>query len=94
MATLERAIALSARAHEGQIDKAGAPYIFHPLPMMLSVDSPEARMAADTCAALTSLLHGASSRQAGSAIATRYGGSGAPGHTADGRSVWPPQDAV
>ena len=46
MATLERAIALAARAHEGQVDKAGAPYILHPLRMMLSVDTPEARMAA------------------------------------------------
>ena len=46
MATLERAIALAAQAHEGQIDKAGAPDILHPLRMMLSVDTPEARMAA------------------------------------------------
>lgn len=46
MATLERAIALAAQAHEGQVDKAGAPYILHPLRMMLSVDTPEARMAA------------------------------------------------
>jgi len=46
MATLERAIALAAQAHEGQVDKAGAPYIFHPLRMMLSVDTPEARVAA------------------------------------------------
>ena len=29
-----------------QLDKAGAPYILHPLRMMLSVDTPEARMAA------------------------------------------------
>jgi len=46
MATLERAIALAAQAHEGQVDRAGAPYILHPLRMMLSVDTPEARMAA------------------------------------------------
>jgi (p)ppGpp synthase/HD superfamily hydrolase len=46
MATLERAIALATRAHEGQVDKAGAPYILHPLRMMLAVDTPEARMAA------------------------------------------------
>ncbi len=46
MATLERAIALAAQAHEGQVDKAGAPYILHPLRMMLSVDTPEARVAA------------------------------------------------
>jgi (p)ppGpp synthase/HD superfamily hydrolase len=46
MSTLERAIAIASQAHEGQVDKAGAPYILHPLRMMLSVDTPEARMAA------------------------------------------------
>ena len=46
MATLERAIEIAARAHAGQVDKAGAPYILHPIRMMLSVDSIEARMAA------------------------------------------------
>jgi (p)ppGpp synthase/HD superfamily hydrolase len=30
----------------GAGDKAGAPYILHPLRMMLSVDTPDARMAA------------------------------------------------
>lgn len=44
--TIERAIAIAAMAHEGQVDKAGAPYVFHPLRMMLSVGTPEARMAA------------------------------------------------
>lgn len=44
--TLERAIAIAASAHEGQVDKAGAPYILHPLRMMLAVTTPEARMAA------------------------------------------------
>ena len=46
VATLERAIAIAAMAHEGQVDKAGMPYVLHPLRMMLSVDTPEARMAA------------------------------------------------
>lgn len=46
MATLERAIAIAAMAHEGQVDKAGMPYVLHPLRMMLSVDTPEGRMAA------------------------------------------------
>jgi len=46
MSTLERAIAIASQAHESQVDKAGAPYILHPLRMMLSVDTPEARMAA------------------------------------------------
>ena len=34
MPTLEAAIALAATAHEGQTDKAGAPYIFHLLRVM------------------------------------------------------------
>lgn len=46
MATLERAIAIAAMAHEGQVDKAGMPYVLHPLRMMLSVDTLGARMAA------------------------------------------------
>jgi (p)ppGpp synthase/HD superfamily hydrolase len=46
MATLERAIEIACRAHAGQVDKAGAPYILHPLRMMLAVRSPEERMAA------------------------------------------------
>ena len=29
--TLERAIAIAAAAHEGQVDKGGSPYILHPL---------------------------------------------------------------
>jgi len=46
MSTLERAIALAATAHEGQIDKAGAPYILHVLRVMLRLTTPEERMAA------------------------------------------------
>ncbi len=34
MATLERAIELAAIAHRGQTDKAGRPYILHPLTLM------------------------------------------------------------
>ena len=37
MSTLERAIALAATVHSGQRDKAGAPYILHPLRMMLKM---------------------------------------------------------
>ena len=45
-ATVERAIEIAANAHAGQVDKAGAPYVLHPLRMMLSLDAPEERMAA------------------------------------------------
>ena len=44
--TIERAIEIACRVHAGQVDKAGAPYILHPLRVMLAVRSPEARMAA------------------------------------------------
>ena len=46
MATLERAIAFAALAHQGQRDKADAPYILHPLRMMLRMADDEARMTA------------------------------------------------
>lgn len=34
---LERAIAIATEVHRGQYDKAGAPYILHPLRVMLSL---------------------------------------------------------
>ncbi len=37
MATLDRAIALAAEAHSGQTDKAGEPYLLHPMRVMLRV---------------------------------------------------------
>lgn len=46
MSTLEHAIALAAKAHQGQTDKAGAPYILHPLRMMLRLATLEERMVA------------------------------------------------
>lgn len=46
MATLERAIAIAVKAHAGQVDKAGAPYILHPLRVMLSLTTDEQRMVA------------------------------------------------
>ncbi len=44
MSTLERAIALAAEAHAGQTDKAGAPYILHPLRVMLALETSEERI--------------------------------------------------
>ncbi|CAM4340117.1 GTP pyrophosphokinase [Paenibacillus tarimensis] len=35
MATLAKAIALAASAHEGQTDRGGSPYVFHPIRLML-----------------------------------------------------------
>jgi (p)ppGpp synthase/HD superfamily hydrolase len=46
MSTLERAIALAAKAHEGQVDKADAPYILHPLRMMIRLSTNEERITA------------------------------------------------
>jgi (p)ppGpp synthase/HD superfamily hydrolase len=46
MSTLERAIEIAARSHAGQVDKAGQPYILHPLRLMLAVTAPEERIAA------------------------------------------------
>lgn len=44
--TLEQAICFAAQIHEGQVDKAGAPYILHPLRMMLRLGDPAARRVA------------------------------------------------
>jgi (p)ppGpp synthase/HD superfamily hydrolase len=44
--SLERAIAIAAGAHEGQLDKGGAPYILHPLRVMLKVGTLEERIVA------------------------------------------------
>jgi (p)ppGpp synthase/HD superfamily hydrolase len=52
MSSLERAIAIAAEAHAGQHDKAGAPYVFHPLRMMLRLSSNDERIVAvlhDVC---------------------------------------------
>ncbi|MCY1447311.1 RelA/SpoT family protein [compost metagenome] len=46
MSTLERAIVVAARAHEGQRDKGGAAYILHPLRVMLRVETIEQRIVA------------------------------------------------
>lgn len=46
MPTLEDAIALAVAAHRGQRDKASAPYILHPLRVMLRLEGEAERMAA------------------------------------------------
>ena len=44
--TLEDAVTIAAQAHKGQRDKAGAPYLLHPLRMMLRMESEAAMVAA------------------------------------------------
>lgn len=46
MSTLERAVAIAAEGHAGQVDKAGAPYILHPLRLMLAVGTNDERIVA------------------------------------------------
>ena len=46
MSTLERAIVIAAEAHAGQMDKAGAPYVLHPLRMMLRLSTSDEMIAA------------------------------------------------
>lgn len=46
MADLEEAIRIALEAHRGQKDRAGAPYVLHPLRMMLRVRTDAERMAA------------------------------------------------
>jgi (p)ppGpp synthase/HD superfamily hydrolase len=44
--TLDEAIQVARRAHEGQLDKSGRPYIAHPLRVMGSLRDEHERMAA------------------------------------------------
>jgi (p)ppGpp synthase/HD superfamily hydrolase len=46
MSSLEKAISIAAQAHEGQSDKAGAPYILHPLRVMMKMTTEAERIAA------------------------------------------------
>ena len=45
-AMLEKAIAIAVRAHAGKKDKAGQPYVLHPLRVMLSLETLEERIVA------------------------------------------------
>lgn len=47
--TIERALTVALSAHRGQVDKAGAPYILHPLRLMAQMDTESEQ--------LTALLH-------------------------------------
>ena len=46
MSDLERAIGIAAKAHRERVDKAGQPYIIHPLSLMLRFDDLDAMMVA------------------------------------------------
>lgn len=46
MATIEKALQIAAKAHEGQTDKDGQPYILHPLRVMHRVEGLEAQIIA------------------------------------------------
>jgi len=45
---LNKAIAIAAKAHSGQVDKGGNPYLLHPLRVMMNCESEAAKI----CAAL------------------------------------------
>ena len=46
MPSLEDAVSVAAKAHRGQKDKAGAPYILHPLRLMMQMESEMERIVA------------------------------------------------
>jgi len=46
MSTIEKAISLAIEAHKGKVDKAGAPYILHPLRVMFQMETKEEMIAA------------------------------------------------
>jgi (p)ppGpp synthase/HD superfamily hydrolase len=46
MADLEKALQIAVRAHAGQKDKNGAPYIFHSIRVMTRCASPDAKIVA------------------------------------------------
>lgn len=46
MTPLSRAITIAVQAHDGQTDKAGQPYILHPLRVMLAMETEDDRIVA------------------------------------------------
>lgn len=46
MSCIERAIMIAATAHAGQVDKAGQPYILHPIRVMMQMETEEERIVA------------------------------------------------
>ena len=46
MASIEKALQIAARAHEGQKDKEGHPYILHPLRVMNAVEDEPSKIVA------------------------------------------------
>ena len=75
MATIERALQIAAKAHEGQRDKEGLPYILHPLRAMLRVEGEEAQIVAvlhdvieDTSVTADDLRHAGFSEQIVAAV--------------------------
>lgn len=46
MATIDKALQIAAKAHDGQKDRSGNPYILHPLRVMQNVDGDDAQIVA------------------------------------------------
>jgi (p)ppGpp synthase/HD superfamily hydrolase len=88
MATIEQALQIAAKAHEGQRDKEGQPYVLHPLRVMMTVEGEGAQIVAvlhdvveDTSVTLDDLRQAGFSEGVLAAVecVTRLGGrSGSP----------------